>query len=336
MSADFTLRPYRSDDAGPVVALVNAHALQTTGGRRAVVDAVGNVRLARYVPVASDKVVAVSNDGEVVGYAYLANRDQAIVYEIGGAVHPDYWGRGLGSLLVEWAQARALAYARRAPRGIRAVIQTNLFEAEPAARELFRTHGFQPVREWAHFMLEMQVAPEAPAVSNDLRIRPMDLAHGWDLAGPAMDEAFSDHWGAITLEPGEAAIDDQPAPALDMPEDDSYSNAPGFCFLCLAGETVAGGVLCNAKLVERGDTARIGSVFVRPAYRRRGIGRALLLTAFQAFWRHSVRRIMLDTDAQSFTNAPLFYRALGMRQYRREWLYEKELQPGREVRRLRV
>jgi GNAT superfamily N-acetyltransferase len=87
---------------------------------------------------------------------------------------------------------------------------------------------------------------------------------------------------------------------------------------------------------DAGAVVALVNAHARLAYRRRGIGGALLLTAFQAFWRHGVRRIMLDTDAQSFTNAPLFYRALGMRQYRREWLYEKELQPGREVRRLTV
>jgi GNAT superfamily N-acetyltransferase len=74
--------------------------------------------------------------------------------------------------------------------------------------------------------------------------------------------------------------------------------------------------------------------FVRPTYQRRGIGRALMLTAFRAFWHHGIKRIILDTDRHSFTAAPQFYEHLGMRAYRREWLYEKIVRPGREMRRL--
>jgi GNAT superfamily N-acetyltransferase len=75
----------------------------------------------------------------------------------------------------------------------------------------------------------------------------------------------------------------------------------------MEGDNVVGGVLCNARLVERDDAGRIGSMFVSPQYRRRGAGRALMLAAFDAFWQRGVRRIILDTDAGSLTDAPKFY-----------------------------
>ncbi len=149
-----------------------------------------------------------------------------------------------------------------------------------------------------------------------------------------MDEAFADHWGTIALSSSDTPPTEEPAQESDEPEDVSYSNSPGFCFVVLTGNTVVGGILCNAKLVERSDTGRVGSVFVRPNYRRQGLGRALMLTAFAAFWQRGVQRIVLDTDAESFTPAPRFYADLGMRLYRREFLYEKEVRPGQEVRRL--
>ena len=100
------------------------------------------------------------------------------------------------------------------------------------------------------------------------------------------------------------------------------------------GDTVVGGILCNARLVERDDAGRVGSMFVVPQYRRRGAGRALMLAAFNAFWQRGVQHIILDTDASSLTDAPKFYMSLGMQVYRRELLYEKEIRPGREARRL--
>src|SRR4028118_268832 len=102
-----TLRPYIRADAPHVVEVVNADAAQTIGARRAVVDDVGNVRLIRYVPPTSDKVVAINADNVIVGYAYLADRDQAIVTEVGGAVHPRYWRHGIGTSLIAWAEERA-------------------------------------------------------------------------------------------------------------------------------------------------------------------------------------------------------------------------------------
>ena len=92
--------------------------------------------------------------------------------------------------------------------------------------------------------------------------------------------------------------------------------------------------MCNAKLVEFPNTGRVGSVFSHPKFRRRGVGRALMLSAFHAFYQGGMRRIILDTDSQSFSESSKFYTSLGMHIYRREFLYEKEIRAGQEIRRL--
>jgi GNAT superfamily N-acetyltransferase len=148
-----------------------------------------------------------------------------------------------------------------------------------------------------------------------------------------MEEAFADLWGAI-LPWVERLPVEEVTPEGDASEDESYSNTPGVCFIVLDGELVAGGILCNGKLVERRDSGRVGSMFVRPRYRRQGIGRALMLAAFGEFWRRGQHRIITDTDANSFTHAPQLYMSLGMRPYRREFLYEKEIRAGKEARRM--
>jgi GNAT superfamily N-acetyltransferase len=332
------IRPYTRADAAAVVDLVNAASPRSLGIRSAAVDGAGNVRLSRYVPPSSEKIVAVQACDRPVGYAYLWSSDQHILHTMGGAVHPDAWGQGIGAQLAGWAMERAAELARGAPHGVKAVLQTNLFADERAAIALFTRLGFVQVREWVHMAIELDTPPQPPALPGALSIRPMDLDNDWDTVGPAMDAAFADHWGTVALGPGETSAedDDDDSPEADAPEDDSYSNAPGVCFIVLEGDTVVGGILCNAKLVERDDTGRVGSMFVRPAYRRQGIGSALMLTAFEAFWRRGIRRIILDTDARSFTAAPSFYARLGMRPYRHEFLYEKEVRPGREARRLEM
>jgi GNAT superfamily N-acetyltransferase len=334
--AGYTLRPYRNADVDSVVALLNAASAQSMRIRRAVVDSAGHPRLARYVPPTSEKIVAVDAQDLPIGYLYLVPSERNILYEIGGAVHPDQWGRGVGRLLITWAIERATVLAKQAPPGVNVMLQTNLFAAEHAARQLVTQLGFAKAREWVHMVIDLNAPPELPELPSSLLIRPMDLENDWEQVGPALDAAFADHWGTImlTADDDHDNQDDNDDHDDDSPVDSSYSNAPGVCFIAQAGDTLVGGILCNAKLAERDDSGRIGSMFVRPEFRRQGIGRALILRAFQAFWRRGVRRIILDTDARSFTAAPRFYAQVGMRPYRHEYLYERAIRPGREVRRL--
>jgi len=331
----YHLRPYTSSDAQAVVDVINAASMHELGFPRAVVDAVGNIRHQRYVPLSSEKVIAVNDKDEIVGYAYLADKENGIVTETGGAVNPDSWGQGIGQLLLAWAEENARVLSKQAPGGIRTVLQVNLFENEKSAIQLFYELGYTKVREWTHMELIMNEPIRIPPPLDGLVLREMDLDNDWGIVGPAMDDAFADHWGAILL-PAEDKTREEEVDDDDTPSDESFSNAPGYCFIVLDDEAIAGGILCNAKLVERKNTGRVGSVFVREAYRRKKIGSALMQTAFNAFWNNGIKRIILDTDSESFSKSTKFYSRLGMKPYRREFLYEKEIHPGREVRRLKV
>lgn len=318
-----------------MVELINADSLQTLGYPRAVVDGVGNLRMARYIPPSSEKVVVVnSKDEEVIGFACLADKENSIVTEVNGAVHPSYWGQGIGGSILNWAEERAKELSAGATEGVRTVVQANLFETELRAIKLFADSGYEKVREWVHMEINLDGQFSTPALPDNMTLREMDLDNDWDIVGPALDEAFADHWGTIP-QGAVKEVDEDETDEDESPGDDSFSNAPSHCFIVLDGEKVAGGILCNAKLVERNDTGRVGSVFVRPKYRKCGLGQILMKTAFNAFFlKGMIRRIILDTDTQSFTQAPKFYLNLGMRPYRHEFLYEKEIRFGREVRRL--
>ena len=338
----FKLRPYTSTDTKAVVDIINMESMQTVGFPRAVVDGVGNLRLHRYIPPASEGVVATNESNEIIGYAYFTNRDNNIVTETAVAVHPAYRDQGVGNLLIEWAEEKAQNASQHALAGVRTVLQSLLFETETTAIQLLENYGYNSVREWVHLFIELQESPIVRSLPSGLTLREMDLDNDWDIVGPAMDEAFANHWGSIPAEYLESENDDEP----DQPEhnedtsetltDDSYSNAPGYCFIVLDGETVVGGVLCNAKLVERNDTGRVGSIFVRPDYQRQGIAKALMLAAFDALWKNGIQRIITDTDANSFSDSTRLYTGLGMKLYRSEFTFEKEIRPGREVRKLEV
>ena len=91
-------------------------------------------------------------------------------------------------------------------------------------------------------------------------------------------------------------------------------------------------LLGNERTVEWPDSGKVGSVTVRRPFRRRGLATALLLHAFAAFRRHGIRRVITDTDSESFTAGPVLYERVGMREFRRELVLERELRPGEELR----
>jgi mycothiol synthase len=329
---NLTLREYKSEDAATVVAMLNAER-ETP---RAVVDGAGNIRLIRYVPFSSSKAVVADTQGQIVGYAYVADKENSFVFETGGGIHPAYMDTNVGSMLVQWAEAEAHQLSEQVPAEVRCVLQVNIFESDKGAIQLFEEADFEKVRTWAHYQIYFNDAPPVPNLTEGMSIRPFDLntEAEWNMVGPVMDAAFMDHWGAYILPPVERV---EPEIANDKsneetPFDFSYSNAPGYCFIAFIGDEVAGGVLCNIKLVEFQNIGRVGSVFTSPKFRRQGVGRNLMLTAFRAFYQSGVQRVILDTDAESFTDSSKFYTSLGMNVYRREFLYEKEVRAGKEIR----
>lgn len=155
----FKLRPYVRADAQGVADVINVSSLQTVGFPRAVVDAAGNIWAYRFVPFSSTKTVATDATNQVVGYAYLTSEDDNIVAEMGASVHPAHRARGIGSALLEWAEGQARDSSLKAPTGVRTVLQTSLYPAERDAIKLFEDHGYTPVREWVHLVVEMNDRP---------------------------------------------------------------------------------------------------------------------------------------------------------------------------------
>ena len=64
---------------------------------------------------------------------------------------------------------------------------------------------------------------------------------------------------------------------------------------------------------------------VSPAYRRHGLGEALLRSAFRALWQGGHTRVGLEVDSENETGATRLYERAGMAVTRRYATYEKRL-----------
>ena len=92
------------------------------------------------------------------------------------------------------------------------------------------------------------------------------------------------------------------------------------------GDEIAGVSLNYPKRM--GDWGWIGSIGVRPAWRGRGLGLALLHESFARFRRIGETAVALGVDAENPTGATRLYERAGMRVLYQADLWQKELRAG--------
>lgn len=222
-----------------------------------------------------------------------------------GVVHRSRQGRGLGSRLADLLEARLreLGVGR---------FHTVTLAPDTAAAALLTARGYREARRFREMTVELgDEPPPAPAVADGLRLERFseEYARGFHAA---LDEAFADHW------------EHQPSPfdgwwerQVARPDHD-----PSLWFLVRDGHEI---VAATRNDPERSGGGWIGSIGVRPAWRGRGLAKALLLESFREFHRRGRRRVGLGVDAQNSTGATKLYEAVGMVIDSEQVAWEKKL-----------
>jgi mycothiol synthase len=236
-----------------------------------------------------------------------------------GRVHPDWTGQGLAGFLLDRAEARALRAAQRAELD-RVVLRTTVVDGDDAARAFFAGRGFTPVRHLLELRLDLHAPPPAPVWPDAVRCRTF---------APGRDEevAWRTHQAAFADVPTHLALD------LDEWLEDRVRRDPAFdprlTFLATTGHgtdnEVVGLAVCREGVEGVVEDGWIRDLGVLPAWRRRGIGIALLRTAFAAFRERGLTGVALEVDDVTVEGAVALYRRAGMRIVRRTDVVEKVL-----------
>ena len=335
----YTFRPSTLADLPAVVAVLNAHTLATIGTTRTAGHWQHRHWYESGLKLSQDTRVAVNPAGEIVGYAELVPEAPYLIHLLTWAIHPDLPPAEAGQIaatLLDWADQRAQELLSLAPAAARVVIHNNLFEQQETAIALLKSHDFQLARSFVHLHMTMTEPPAEPVRPEGIEVRPLQPPGDWAKVGPALDEAFQDHWGTLQYPESEEEEDETELPdghpdKIEKPVfDRDYRNSPGLCFIAWAGDEVAGSCLCNAKSLEWPNAGYLGSLSIRRPWRRQRLGLALTLQALGEFYRRGTRHIHTDTDSDGFTSAHALYQKAGMTIYRQENLYEKEIRPGRD------
>jgi mycothiol synthase len=301
---DITVRAPTLDDAPAVAALIvardradfaEADGIGFTGD-----ELRGWWRLDE-AGLATDAWIAVAG-GEVVAFARVgAERDLANV-EDESCVHPEARGRGLGSELLD----RAEAWAHE--RGL-ARIQIHVVNDD--GRRLAEDRGHELVRYLWRMEIELAADLPEPAQPEGLAIRAYRPGADDEALHAAHEEAFADHWES-TPEP------------LDEWRRWRHGRSdyhPDLWWVGVDGDEIAGAALCFG---ER-HLGWVLALFVRPGWRCRGLGLALLQYGFRALRQRGHAHVGLEVDSENETGATRLYERAGMHVTRRYATYEKEL-----------
>ena len=244
----------------------------------------------------------VEREGVPVAFAAGFARDGRADYWV--CVHPDVAGRGLATWLLDQVERRARE--ERAPR-----LMVGAFAENAAAFRLLESLGYREIRRYVQMRIDLDREPDLPEWPDGVRgdrFRPEDARS----FHAAIGEAFEDEWGFTAL-----PFEEWKRSRLEAPDTDT-----SLWFVARDGDQIAGYARCEAG---RDGGGWIGMIGVRNAWRRRGVGLALLREAFREFHRRGISHVGLGVDADNPTDATRLYERAGMRVIKEDIVYEKEL-----------
>lgn len=320
------LRPFQLADAQEVVDLFNAHSQHLYGWDDTDLNDMMSDWTAPGVDLKEIARVVEDSQGKVIGYIDVYDLiEPHVIKYVWGILHPDAWNGKLYREMLRWAEECARKRLSLAPRGTRVVINHGSSIKENHRNTALRSYGYKLVRTYYRMMIDFDQAPQKPTVPQGLRIVPIDLEHELKDALIAMEDGFRDHYGSV-----ERPIEDL-LPQWEHYLENNKDFDPSLWFLAKDGDQIAGICRNGDKMTEDPNMAWVNQLCVRKPWRRKGLGMALLLTAFNEFYSRGKKRAGLGVDATSLTNATRLYEKAGMHVTEQYNTYEFELRPGKDL-----
>ena len=290
---DWRPRPPSRADAAGVLELVNACTRADVDMAVLSAGDLGDEWATRRLELA----VVEDPRGRVVGYLETEGDGLDLFFE--GFVHPECRGRGIGSQLVEHAETIAVG------RGAKTVT-TNV--GSETAVAFFEARGYRVIESEYAMFLDLE---EVPGIDLPTGVTTRTFVEGSDEGEMyrAIRDSFGDDWPDSTADPEAWMSGHQSAPTYD----------PDLWLFAVADGAVVGAVMNRTHWHAQTDTGWVKNLGVVPAWRRRGVGRALLIESARLFRARGKRRMVLGVAADNPTGAPAFYRTVGLDVGGRSW-----------------
>ncbi|MDT7573476.1 MAG: mycothiol synthase [Actinomycetota bacterium] len=295
---DFRWRAATDADLDALTAMLDAATREHLGEPTSAAQVAD--RLAAPGCVLAEDSVLVEAAGSVVGFSQVWVAPPADIRAF-TRVHPDWRGLRLGSELAAWALGRARS--RAGTLGEDAVrYSTTAWAGDRSASAVLRGAG---LRELRHFLrMATELPASVPPVPSDVVLEAFVPGSDEQALWSAYCESFAEHWGAER--PDEKGfwwdVRDAPTAGYD----------PSLWTVTRAGEQITGFSLGRESERQGSPEGFVMVIGVRPAWRSKRIGQALLSHTLRQLEVRGLSRAALDVDADNVTDALRLYRSVGM------------------------
>lgn len=281
--AAVNVRPFADDDAPAVAVLINADEERFYGrpGRFTAAD----VHMFRQYGM---EAWVWEEDGRIVASAIYGMHGDAA--NIRGVAADER--RHLRAEILDRGEEFARAQGAKK-------ILTGAAEPDADARALFESRGYREVRRFYEMATELTEEPAAPVLPQGLVLDGL-RDDEYEAFFDALNEAFAEHW-EWHPDPFDEWLERRRGQHRD-------EHGPVW-FVVRDGDELAAVTRNDADVAGGGY---VGAIGVRPAWRGKGLGKALLQATFAEFWRRGTRRVTLDVDSQNATGAVALYERVGM------------------------
>ena len=323
----FTVRGAKLEDVEPALELFNSWS-RLVINEDEITDAAAIRRewVSPGFDPANDIWLVFDPNGLMVGYIEVWTTSKPPVHPwIWGRVHPDYSNLGIGTYLLLQAEERACKAMEELPADVRFAPRIGSYRQADASKQLFVDMGYKLIRSSYRMRIDLDAPPPAPVWPKGITLRTYNPETDAEAVYHADNESFRDHFGYIEppFEEGFARF------KHFMTDYEGFD--PTLWFLAMDGNEIAGFSLCRPSSYEDPDLGFVNVLGVRRAWRKRGIGLALLRHSFGEFYRRGKRKAGLGVDAENLTGALRLYEKAGMHVHNAFDLYEKVIRPGREI-----
>jgi mycothiol synthase len=294
------VREPRDEDVPALAAMMEEHALRVLGE-----SDTSEAELREWLAVPQLWMRMAERDGRITGYLDVVRQDES---------HSDVDARGLDRATMEALLEEAQAHVREAGGGRPQVVHGVAQGDDDLARGAYEADDWQLVRSSYRMLIDLGDELPDPAWPDGLTVRNARPEEGERVHEAHMD-AFADHWDFRPQ-----SFEQWRPFTIDRDDFD-----PSLWWLAEDRDELAALALNRWHFSGDPRFGWIEVLGVRPPWRRRGLGAALLRHSFQDFRARGATRVGLGVDAENTTGAVRLYERVGMRVVRRNDIYEKTL-----------
>ncbi len=274
---------------------------------------IGEADWAEKLENAVDGVVAINVNGEIAAAGIIEDAPGAGAERafLDGRVHPDFRGQGIGSVLREWMETQASAHLLAKESGLPRVLRIMFWDRADDATTLFEQQGFE-----FHYV-EEEMSVDLNESRPDLPLPPGLSVELWSPENAA--EFYTVYRGAYGTRTENPLNESDWTQFWANPGDPEFRR--DLSLLVRAGDEPAA---FSVGHVYKTDEASVGQFGVRPAWRGRGVGTAVLVEALNRFAATGYRYGVLTVNINN-PGARRLYERAGFKLAKRFTMYRKTI-----------